>query len=247
MANFTIMNKFLILASLLCSVLSLSSCHDDKSVFNEPSPIRAYETDAQILMQFVEVDETIGQFVINPDKKINASDYFVNRSREELMKVSQFNRDKFINEMKEINSLLYSVKESGTATAIIYSTISSNSVIEGNNNGFITIKALGITSRSGNNVANLIIDSKKCEPTSFYTQKNMTMNLCANSKSQFYLYQLSFGNTTNPSRGIVIISGIKAPGANNSYRIVSMADNAYMTMVGQNLIGNGTLSVSISK
>ena len=27
----------------------LSACSDDNTVFNEPSPIRAYETDAEIL------------------------------------------------------------------------------------------------------------------------------------------------------------------------------------------------------
>ena len=60
----------------------LSACSDDNTVFNEPSPIRAYETDAEILAQFVDVDNATGaSFSINPDKKITASDYVVNRSR----------------------------------------------------------------------------------------------------------------------------------------------------------------------
>lgn len=63
------MNKPLIFVTLLSLGFSLSSCRDDNTVFNEPTPIRAYETDAQILSQFVDVDNVSGRFFINPDKK----------------------------------------------------------------------------------------------------------------------------------------------------------------------------------
>lgn len=74
------MKKILFSLSLLVGLL-VTSCRDDSTFFNEPSPIRAYETDAEILAQFVDVDNATGAFFINPDKKINASDYVVNRSR----------------------------------------------------------------------------------------------------------------------------------------------------------------------
>ena len=42
-----------------------------------PLPLRAYETDARIMAQFVEVDKTTGSYVLNPDKKITASYYVI--------------------------------------------------------------------------------------------------------------------------------------------------------------------------
>lgn len=241
------MNKPLIFVTLLSLGFSLSSCRNDSTVFNEPTPIRAYETDVHILSQFVDVDNVSGRFFINPDKKINASDYIVNRSREELTEVSSFNRERFLGEMEEINGLLHSIKRSGIATAMIYSTASSNTIIQGDNTEFIEIENLGITLKSGSNVANLIVDSRRCEPTSFYSQEDMTLNVSASGKSLFYYYQLSFGDTSNPDKGIVVFSGIRNPRENNSYRIISKSNNGWMSIGGQNLIGDGMLSVSVSR
>ena len=247
MANVIDMNRLLILASVLSVGFSLSSCRDDNTVFNEPTPIRAYETDAQILLQFVEVENSTGKFVINPNKKINASDYIVNRSREQLTEVAPFNRDRFLREMEDINGLLHSIRQSGIATAMIYSTVTSNSIIQGNNTDFIEIEKLGVSSRGRSDIANLIVDSKKCEPTSFYASDEMTMNVSASCKSLFYYYQLSFGDAANPDKGIVIFSGVRNPRENNSYRITSKSGNGWMSIGGQNLVGDGTLSVSVSK
>ncbi|MBD5270218.1 MAG: hypothetical protein HDS43_06340, partial [Bacteroides sp.] len=63
--------------------MTLVSCQEDNSLFNEPAPIRAYDTDARILEQFVEIDKATGTYMLNPDKKITASDYVINKSREE--------------------------------------------------------------------------------------------------------------------------------------------------------------------
>lgn len=163
------------------------------------------------------------------------------------MEVSSFNRERFIGEMEEINGLLYSIKRSGIATAMIYSTATSNTIIQGGNTEFIEIENCGITSRGGSNVANLTVDSRRCEPTSFYSQEEMTLNVSASSKSLFYYYQLSFGDTSNPDKGIVVFSGIRNPRENNSYRIISKFGNGWMSIGGQNLIGDGMLSVSVSR
>lgn len=58
-----------ILLSILGTAALLMGCSDSNAVFNEPEAIRAYETDAQIMARFVEVDRTTGTFVLNPDKK----------------------------------------------------------------------------------------------------------------------------------------------------------------------------------
>ncbi len=240
------MNKPLIFATLLSLGISISSCRDDNTVFNEPVLIRAYETDAQILSQFLDVDYVSGRFFINPDKKINTSDFIINRSREELAEVRTFNRERFLGEMEELNGLLYSIKRSGIVTAIIYSTPTSNTIIQGRNTDFIEIENCGILSRDSGNVANLIVDSRRCEPTSFFAQEEMTLNVSANSQSLFYYYQLSFGDASNPDKGIVIFSGVKNPRKNDSYRIISKSGNGWKSIGGQGLIGGGMLSVSVS-
>ena len=40
--------------------MTLVSCQEDNSLFNEPVPIRAYDTDARIMEQFVEIDKATG-------------------------------------------------------------------------------------------------------------------------------------------------------------------------------------------
>ena len=144
-------------------------------------------------------------------KKINASDYIVNRSREELMEVSSFNRERFIGEMEEINGLLYSIKRSGIATAMIYSTATSNTIIQGSNTEFIEIENCGITSIGGSNVANLTVDSRRCESTSFYSQEEMTLNVSASSKSLFYYYQLSLAILQIQIKGSLFFRGYEIP------------------------------------
>lgn len=138
----------------LISAVFLFSCSDDNTVFKEPSQIRAYETDAQIMAQFVDVDNATGKFVINPDKKITASDYVLNRNREELLAVSAVNCDLFMREMESVNGLLSSIKQSGVATAILYSTYSSDYLIKINGDNKIEINKAFTQSRSG---ANLVV------------------------------------------------------------------------------------------
>ena len=205
------MNKPLIFVTLLSLGFSLSSCRDDNTVSmsllqseHTKLMLRYYRSLWMLIM-------SLGDSSLIQIKKINASDYIVNRSREELMEVSSFNRERFIGEMEEINGLLYSIKRSGIATAMIYSTATSNTIIQGSNTEFIEIENCGITSIGGSNVANLTVDSRRCESTSFYSQEEMTLNVSASSKSLFYYYQLSFGDTSNPDKGIVVFRGYEIP------------------------------------
>lgn len=131
-----------ILLSILGTAALLMGCSDSNAVFNEPEAIRAYETDAQIMARFVEVDRTTGTFVLNPDKKVTVSDYLLNSGREELMTVSQINRNRFINEMEAVNRQLSAVKRTGGVSAFVYSTLTSNVVIDGDDNdSFLLLSA----------------------------------------------------------------------------------------------------------
>ena len=240
------MKKILLPLSVFGSML-LSACSDDNTVFNEPSPIRAYETDAEILAQFVDVDNATGAFFINPDKKITASDYVVNRSREELMMVNSVNRDKFTRDMEDVNGVLRTVKKSGISTAIIYSTYFSDKLIEGSTNGTFEIERLAPQSKGGSTLAQMVVTSEGSDARQFYAPLYMTMNLSANSASKFYLYQISLGDTTNPDAGILIVAGLNTPQPCHSYTITNNGNSDWLSVKGMNLVGDGTLSVSFSQ
>ena len=195
------MKKILFSLSLVGGLL-VTACSDDNTVFNEPSPICAYETDAEILAQFVDVDNAIGAFFINPDKKITASDFVVNRSREDLMMVSPINRDKFTRDMEAVNGMLRAVKQSGNSTAIIYSTYSSDKIIEGRFTDTYDITRSATRPISGNTLAQMVVTSERSDARQFYAPRYVAMNVSANSSSKFYLYQISLGDTSNPDAGI---------------------------------------------
>ncbi len=89
-------------------------------MFNELDDIRASETDALILAQFVEVDKTSGTYVLNTNKQITATDYLVNKSQEKLMAVSQINKYRFLKEMESVNYQLLAVKRSGVVCHRIF-------------------------------------------------------------------------------------------------------------------------------
>lgn len=240
------MKKILLPLSVFGSML-LSACSDDNTVFNEPSPIRAYETDAEILAQFVDVDNATGAFFINPDKKITASDYVVNRSREELMMVSTINRDKFTRDMEAVNGVLRAVKQSGNSTAIIYSTYSSDKLIEGRITDNYGVTRSATRSINGNTLAQMVVTSDRDDARQFYAPRYVTMNVSANSSSRFYLYQLSLGDTSNPDAGILIVAGVNTPQPCHSYIISNNGNSDWLSVKGMNLVGDGTLSVSFSQ
>ncbi len=239
--------KRILLPTMLGGVSLLPSCSDNNTFFNEPSPIRAYETDAEILAQFVDVDNATGAFVINPDNKITASDYIVSHSREELMMVSSVNRDKFTHDMEAVNVMLRAVKQSGNSTAIIYSTYSSDKLVEGKVTDTYSVTKSATHSISENIHAPLVVTSEKSDERQFYTSRYVTMNLSANCSSKFYLYMISLGDDSNPDAGILIVAGLNSPQLNHSYIIKNNGSSDWLSVKGKNLVGDGTLYVSISQ
>jgi len=240
------MKNILFSLSLVVGLL-VTSCSNDNTVFNEPSPIRAYETDAEILAQFVDVDNATGTFFINPDKKITASDHVVNRSREDLIMVNSINLDKFTREMDAINGILRAVKQSGNSMAIIYSTYSSDKIIEGNITGTFDIERLATQPRGRNTIAQMVVNAGRSDAILLYAPHYFTMNLSANSSSKFYLHQISLGNHSNPDAGILIIAGLNTPQPRNSYLITNNGTSDWLSIKGMNLVGDGTLSVSFTQ
>ena len=165
--------KYISIKVILGTAALLVGCSESNTVFDVPEAIRSYETDAQIMAQFVEVDRTTGSYVLNPDKKVTASDYLLNRSREDLFAVSQINRNRFINEMEAVNRQLSTVKRSGLASAFVFSTLTSNVIIDGDNNDSFYISKLNGDYYSHSQVASLALEEGKSRSVSFFAQSDM--------------------------------------------------------------------------
>lgn len=224
----------------------LASCQDDNTLFSEPMQIRAYETDVQIMSQFIEADNSTGLFVLNPDKKIMVSDYLLNRSREELMKVSQINKNRFLDEMESVNSQLRMMKRSGLIDAYIYTTQTDDKVIMGKDDS-LTINNIAYYAYSQSNIVTLNLEEGKMKRTSFFSTSDLGMNIYISNGSTFFLSQLTLGDQEDEDAKIIVISGIKPLMPDHSYRIFtsSMGDNK--TLSGMTLIGSNNITVSISK
>ena len=241
------MKRFL-LPTMLGVLSLLASCSDDNTMFNEPQAIRAYETDARILSQFVEVDKTTGTYVLNPDKKITASDYVINRSREELMKVSQINKDRFLREMEEVNSQLSVVKRSGLTSAFIYSTQTADVLIDGDEDDSFILSRLIEEPYTRNRLASLTLTEGERKSTNFFSQSDMVMTVSAGNSSAFYCAQVTLGDQNDEDAEIIYISGVKSFIPEHSYRLASPSIvDSNKTISGMTIIGAGNISVSISR
>ena len=233
----------------MLGVLSLfASCSDDNTMFNEPESIRAYETDARIMAQFVEVDKTTGTYVLNQDKKITTTDYVINRSQEEFIEVSQINKDRFLREMENVNSQLSVVKRSGLASAFIYSTQTSDVVIDGDETDSFIMSRLRKEPYNLNRVASLTLIEGKNKSTNFFSQSDMIMTVNTGNSSAFYCAQVTLGDQNDENAEIIFISGVQSFIPEHSYRLVSpsIVDNN-KTISGMTIIGTGNISVSISR
>ena len=240
--------KKTLVSTVICMCALLAGCSDDNSMFNTPAPIRAYERDAQIMSQFVEVDISSGTYVLNPDKKIYATDYVINRSREELMEVSEINKNRFFEEMADVNNQLSVMNRSGIVSGKIYSTLTSNTVIDSKDDDSFFISKLSEDSYRGSNMASLSLEGGKTKKVAFDSSSDIVVNVNASSLSTFYLAQVTIGDISNEDKEIILISGIKSFIQDHSYRVScsTKLDN-HKIINGMTLIGNGNLTVSVSR
>lgn len=239
------MNKthFLLLAGLL-----LGACTDNRRVYETPSQIRDYQTDAEIMAQFVDVDRSTGLFYIDADKRINLTDYVVNHTREELESVSDINRDRFLREMNEANGIIKALRDAAHVSAIVYSTFSNDYVRQGSDNSYLTVNRFANeVSRSGF-LAGIDTGSEKADVSIYRVPENVQMNVAASPRSMFYVSQLSFSDIAGTDRAAVIVSGVGTTIPRNYMLVFSdEADRSFMKIKGVSLSGDGNVSVSLSK
>ncbi|WMI44630.1 MULTISPECIES: hypothetical protein [Bacteroidales] len=115
-------NLFLSLAVLLSTGLCVASCSDATVVSDEMPAMRDYQTDAEVLSKFVDVNKSLGEYYINVNKKNSPLAYIYDSDYQELQKVSPANRTRFEDELKALNSKLAVAAKREDVSQIVYST-----------------------------------------------------------------------------------------------------------------------------
>lgn len=239
------MNK-LILTSLIGTALLITACSDDNTVFNEPTPIRAYETDAEVLSQFVEVDSRTGLFSINPNKKVTATDYVINRSREQLAEVSSINRTRFEGEMEQANNLIRAYAKAGDVS-VVYTTRTSG-MVRNNVGGTISLSKSQPYSKEGITEARLSVSGEDICRTGFYSLGNNRLTISSGNTSMFYVAQISFVASDETDRGTILLAGLERNSLPYSYSLsLPEVNGEHLNIQGKSLIGNGSVTVEISE
>lgn len=215
-------------------------------MFNEPTPIRSYESDAEVISQFVDIDSRTGLFFINPDKKVMATDYVVNRSREQLAEVSSINRTRFEGEMAQANNLIKAYTKAGNVS-IVYTTRTSGSA-KNSEGGVMSLSKSQSYSIDGNTVARLSVSGEEIYRTGFYSNGNNRLTISSDNTSMFYVAQISFVTSDETDRGTILLAGL---GRNPLTYIYSLSlpevNGEYLNIQGKSLIGNGSVTVEISE
>lgn len=239
------MNK-LILTSLIGTALMITACSDDNTVFNEPTQIRAYEADAEVLSQFVEVDSRTGLFSINPNKKVTATDYVVNRSRERLAEVSSINRARFEGEMEQANNLIKAYAKAGNVS-VVYTTRTSG-LVRNNEEGTISLSKSQPYSKEGTTEARLAVSGEDICRTGFYSLGNNRLTIRSGNTSMFYVAQISFVASDETDRGTILLAGLGRNSLPYSYSLsLPEVNGEHLNIQGKSLIGNGSVTVDISE
>lgn len=235
--------KSLFISSLIG--ILIVSC-TDSHILPQQEEIRDYDTDAKILAQFVEVDNTTGLYVINPDKKISATDYVINRNKDELMKVNPLNRSRFEREMNQINAIIAAFQESEGINAFLYSTSKANTVVDNSNS--VSLHKLNYAYNNEECFAHMSMIADKTHSVNLTHSHDMTMTVASRNNTTFYLSQLSIVDSSEADKGTIIISGLSCnslPGY-YSFSVDGMTDEV-IKLKGRNMIGNGTVTVTLSR
>lgn len=183
------MKKFLNLAFLLWVCLAISSCSDNEMA-TKPSVARDYQTDAQVLAKFVDVNKTLGEYYINERKKNSPMAYITNKDWEELQLVSPVNRARYENDLKTLNAQLAFVAQRSDVDQIVYSTNGETWVRELADNSPIRLtKNSKVVTRSTKNYygrLDLLYNSE--QRLSFYAGNRIYMNITINLFGYTYYF-----------------------------------------------------------
>lgn len=133
------MKKILNLLWLLFAVIATTSCSDD-DMSNETGNVRDYQTDAQVLAKFVDIDKAKGEYFINSNKKVSPLSYITNTDYTEFQSVNPVNYQRYENILKEINSKLAAMASDPEVSYIVFGTYGETYVKKVNENSLINME-----------------------------------------------------------------------------------------------------------
>lgn len=175
-----------------------------------------------------------------------ATDYVVNRSREQLAEVSSINRTRFEGEMAQANNLIKAYTKAGNVS-IVYTTRTSGSA-KNSEGGVMSLSKSQSYSIDGNTVARLSVSGEEIYRTGFYSNGNNRLTISSDNTSMFYVAQISFVTSDETDRGTILLAGL---GRNPLTYIYSLSlpevNGEYLNIQGKSLIGNGSVTVEISE
>lgn len=114
------MKKIYSMVVLLLTCIAITSCSDNEDL--STAGVRDYQTDAQVLSRFVDVNKTLGEYYINENKKNSPLSYLTNQDWQELQNVAPANKMKFESDLKELNGQLASAAQRSDVSQIVYTT-----------------------------------------------------------------------------------------------------------------------------
>ncbi|MEG0692636.1 MAG: hypothetical protein RR444_06100 [Oscillospiraceae bacterium] len=131
------MKKLFSWTVLLLTCIAITSCSDDNEF--AAASVRDYQTDAQVLTRFVDVNRTLGKYYINDNKKNSPLSYISNKDWQELQMVNPVNRARFEEDLKVLNSQLEIVAQRPDVTQIVFNTYGATYIKELAHNAPFTI------------------------------------------------------------------------------------------------------------
>lgn len=183
------MKKILNLALLLMACFVISSCTDDE--MNTQAPVaRDYQTDAQILEKFVDVNKTVGEYYINEDKKNSPLAYISDKDWQELQLVNPVNRARYENELKALNAQLEIAAQRPDVSQIVYTTYGETWIRDVSDDSSIMLKknaqSTTKSTRSSYGRLGLLYNSEQWQ--SFYAGNQIRMRINVNLYSYTYYF-----------------------------------------------------------
>lgn len=118
------MKKLLFYVFLLSgSLMAITSCTND--AINEPvNTARDYNTDAQILSRFVDINKVAGTYFLNESKKLSAMSYVTDKDWKELQQVSSAHKTRFEADLQTLNAQLAAAAQDPNVSQIVFHTYS---------------------------------------------------------------------------------------------------------------------------
>lgn len=113
------MKRILFFACALIACISFWSCSSDQ-VNPDIVSSHDYDSDAEVLTKFVDVNKSTGKYFINDSKVITPMDYISNDDLTKLKEVSPLNRSRFEKELDILNFEIQEAVKSDSVSQIVY-------------------------------------------------------------------------------------------------------------------------------